>query len=485
MNKRISFLVTIGFTVLTKLGLAQQLQLSPPEVSENFQNSVIGQMEKERQRVISELDADNQLTGNQVSFNNDDVLISQRIQRLQKTVPLVYNARVKAYLDKYISKNYKPYIEKLLGLGNYYFPIYDQIFAEHDIPNEVKYLSVVESSLSPHTVSTSGAVGLWQFVYGTAKSYHFQIDSNFDERKDVYASTYAVADYLKEAYGEFNDWLLALASYNCGRGCVRRAIVRSGLHNPTYWELSPFLPKETQNYIPKYIAMTYVMNHAENYNLVATDHELGNDHKIMMVQQSLSLVQLAKNLGFAPEVLKELNPAYKKAYISASADKPKRLIIPYQEQFSDSLIYASIHNPAAVKELAMENSSLVQNEKTHVVKRGETLASIAKKYAVSVQNLKAWNDLSSKSSIVGKTLTIQQELDKDLKNHVLTANLKNETKKKSNPTYLTYTVKKGDTLSDIAQKYKGATVSKLKADNKLKGSALKIGQKIKVYQGNG
>ncbi|MFZ4261635.1 LysM peptidoglycan-binding domain-containing protein [Sphingobacterium sp. HJSM2_6] len=480
MNKNISFLVTIGFSVLTKFGLAQQHQLAPAQVSENLQSTVIEQMHKERQRVFSELDADNQ---SEVSFSQDDVLISQRIQRLQKTVPLVYNAKVKAYLDKYISKNYKPYIEKLLGLGNYYFPIYDQIFEENGIPNEVKYLSVVESSLSPHTVSTSGAVGLWQFVYGTAKSYHFQMDANFDERKDVYASTYAVSDYLKEAYGEFDDWLLALASYNCGRGCVRRAIIRSGLHNPTYWELSPFLPKETQNYIPKFIAMTYVMNHAQNYNLSATDPQLGDDHKIMMVQHSISLEQLAKSLGFAPDMIKELNPAYKKAYISASAEKPKRLIIPYQEQFSDSLIYATIHHPGAVK--VAEAASLTAKEKTHLVKRGESLASIAKKYEVSVQNLKAWNDLSSKSSIVGKTLVIQDELDKELTTHVLSANLKKESKKKSNPTYLTYTVRKGDTLSDIAQKYKGSTVSRLKSDNNLKGSALRIGQKIKVYKGNG
>ena len=158
MNKKISFLVTIGLSVL-KLSVAQEISSDVSTFNETFQSNIIDQVEKERGIIYSQLDSIKKQAANGTEFSAEDVNIAQRINRIQKTIPLEYNDRVKAYLDKYISRNYKPYMEKLLGLGNYYFPIYDKIFAEQGIPEEVRYLSVIESSLNPHTVSTSGAVG--------------------------------------------------------------------------------------------------------------------------------------------------------------------------------------------------------------------------------------------------------------------------------------------------------------------------------------
>ncbi len=484
MNKKISFLVTIGLCVM-KLGYTQEQQFEPHNFGETFQANIIDQIEKDKEKTFLLLDSVKQVAGSSVVFNEEDVNIAQRIARIQKTVPLEYNARVKAYLDKYISRNYKPYMEKLLGLSEYYFPIYDQIFAEQGLPQEIRYLSVIESSLNPHTVSTSGAVGPWQFIYGTAKVYNLTMDSNFDERKDVYSTTYAVSSYLKDAYDEFNDWLLALASYNCGRGCVRRAIVRSGLNSPNYWELSPYLPKETQNYIPKFIAMTYVLNHAELYGLNTAVNDLQSDHKVLMLDKSINMNQVASALTCSTELLKQLNPGYKRDVVIASPEKQRRLVIPVNESMSDSLIYAALHNQQDEVVQKAIAAVEVKEDKNHQVVKGETLQSISKKYGVSVQNLMAWNHLTSRSSIVGREIVVSRAIDEELTKNVVAAVSQAKTVAKKNPTYVTYVVRKGDTLSEIAGKHRGATIGKIKSDNNLRGSNLRIGQKLKIYKGKG
>ncbi|MCL7987994.1 LysM peptidoglycan-binding domain-containing protein [Sphingobacterium sp. lm-10] len=446
-----------------------------------MQQSIQKQLEQERESVVIHLDSIKGIPGNQVEFSYDDVLIGQRIQRMQKTIPLEYNHLVKAYLDKYISRNYKPYMEKLLGLSQYYFPIYEQIFEETQVPDEIKYLSVVESSLNPHTLSTSGALGPWQFIYGTAKGYNLAMDSYIDERKDVYLSTYAVSKYLSDAHDEFNDWLLALASYNCGRGCVRRAIQRSGMTTPTFWELSPYLPQETRNYIPKYIAMSYALKYAEAHQLSAQATDLQSPYRIMMVDRYVDLNQVAQAVDCSMEVMEAYNPAFKRKQINGSLEYPKRLIVPIQGNMNDSLLYAALHQqvaPPIEKKLAGVH---------YTVKAGETLATIARKHDVSVSELLAWNDLLSKSVTAGKTLWIEKEeaqrVDTRLASNVGKAKATVAPVKQT--AYVVHTVKKGDTLTGIASRYKGASITRLKADNNIKSNHLSIGQKIKVSQTTG
>ena len=387
----------------------------------------------QREMIISGLDSLKTLSHCDALTTAEDSLLFSRMRRIQKTIPLALNDKIKSYIDKYVSRNYNPYMSKLQGLAQYYFPIYEKIFSENQLPDEIKYISVVESSLDPHLVSRSGAVGLWQFMYPTAKVYDLTMDSYVDERKDPYAASYAASRYFLDAYDEFNDWLLALASYNCGRGCVRRAIQRSGLQNPNFWQLSPYLPKETQDYIPKFIAMTYALKHAEEYGISVAPSDFLCDAKPIMVDKPVDLQQVAVAVNLPLETVKKFNPAYKRSVIYASSESPRRLIIPDTEQLNDSLLYAALNNP-----LASGVSMLAKSDK------------------VSPSDGKRSSGTGSRLAVAPKK-TISRSTS-----------------------YSTYTVRKGDTLSHIAARYKGVTVSKIKADNNLKTSQLKIGQKLRI-----
>lgn len=384
----------------------------------------------QRDVIISGLDSLKTLAYYEPLLTAEDSLIFNRMRKIQKTVPLALNEEIKSYIDKYISRNYNPYMSKLQGLGQYYFPIYEKILTEHSLPEEIKYISVIESSLDPHLVSRSGAVGLWQFMYPTAKIYDLTMDSYVDERKDPYAACYAASRYFMDAYNEFNDWLLALASYNCGRGCVRRAIERSGLQNPDFWQLSPYLPKETQNYIPKFIAMTYALRYADEHGISVAETDFAWEAQPIMLERPVDLQQIAEAVNLPIETVKKFNPAYKRTVIQASVESPKRLILPQTEHLNDSVLYAALHN-----QLEVSNSMLADVNSNAKAKSGKG------------QRLAAASTAKSTRSTVS---------------------------------YTTYTVRKGDTLSHIAARFKGATVNQIKADNSLRSTRLKIGQKLKI-----
>lgn len=430
----------------------------------------------QRTAILQSLDSLKQLSHSAPLYTEQDSAIYDRLRKTQRTIPLAFNEKIKGYIDKYVSRNYNPYMSKLRGLTQHYFPIFEEILQESDLPDEIKYISVVESSLDPHLVSRSGAVGLWQFMFGTAKYYDLTMDSQVDERKDPYAACYAASRYFKDAYEEFDDWLLALASYNCGRGAVRRAIERSGLDKPDYWALSPYLPQETQNYIPKFIAMTYTLKNADAFGIEVAQTDFEWQPKMIMVDRNVNLQQIAKAVDLPLETVKKFNPSYKRTIVQASAESPKRLILPETEQLNDSLLYAALNNQLVpstpVVEQAVEQKLLAGT--THYkVKKGESLNTVARKLGVNIQDLRAWNNLTSKSKIAGRTLVVKEEQTKRLASN----KSKNTTSRSS---YQSYVVKKGDTLSHIAARFRGVTVSQLKADNGLSTTALKIGQKLKI-----
>lgn len=477
---KISLCLSVLGMFATILAYAQDGQLSIDPNKEDMKISMTDYIDVQHRQVIDYLDSIKEHIDPNMEFTDEDVVIVRRMKIVSKTVPLDYNTQVKDYIDKYTSQNWRPYMNRLLGLSQHYFKIYDQVFEEMNVPNELKYLSLVESSLNPHLISTAGAVGPWQFMYATAKYYDLDMNAQIDERKDAYAASYAVSKYLTEAYHQFDDWLLAIASYNCGRGCVQRAIQRSGMTAPTFWELSPYLPRETRNYVPKFIAMTYVMSTAEANGIEAVETELDLDFKLLMVDKQIDLNHVAKAINLTLDELKKFNPAYKRNYIQGSVDKPKRLLLPLTESQNDSLLYTALNTPSSFPGLvADENVLLAQTGDVKVYKgrQGDTQTSVSRRFGVSVQNLRAWNGLTAQSSVVGKTLVVEKPLDSKLAQHVNSAK-KNTASPANRIVY--YVVKRGDSLDRIANKHKGTTVEKLKADNNLKSSLIRPGMKLKI-----
>src|SRR6201991_1073029 len=190
-------------------------------------------------------------------------IYERRLDSISKDIPLEYNEYVQTYIDLYMQN--RDEMGQVVGLSKYYFPIYEKAFRDAGIPEEIKFLSIVESKLDPNAVSRVGATGPWQFMYTTGKLYGLNIDSYIDERRDPIQATYAAAAYLKDAYQEFGDWLLAIASYNCGKSSVERAIAKAGAMD--FWTIRQYLPAETRNYVPAYIAISYVMNYADKHNI--------------------------------------------------------------------------------------------------------------------------------------------------------------------------------------------------------------------------
>lgn len=399
--------------------------------------------------------------------------VEGRLAYLQKIVPLSYNAQVQSYIDVYSTDRYKRHLSHMMGLGQYYFPIYERVFAETGVPDEIKYLSIVESALNPHAVSRVGATGLWQFMFATARMYDLAIDSYIDERKDPVAASYAAAAYLLDAYNDFGDWLLAIASYNCGKGNVLRAIQRSGLSNPDYWAISPYLPRETRNYVPAFIAITYMLGYHEEHGIMPAESNILMETETVSVQKFVPLSGVAKALEVDEELIKSLNPAYKRGIVNGSPEFPKRLILPEAPPQSYSALYAVLNTPHKVPVVNAVNGGGVGSHEsaanviTHRVSRGETLGEIANRYRVSVQDLRTWNSIKKNIIVPGQRLRV----------------LKPNGDKSSNTvpsSYITYRVKKGDTLSGIAKRHRSASVSAIKSDNGLNSSHIKPGMTLKI-----
>jgi len=399
--------------------------------------------------------------------------VEGRLAYLQNMVPLTYNAQVQSYIDVYSTDRYKRHLSRMMGLGRYYFPIYERVFAETGVPDEIKYLSIVESALNPHAVSRVGATGLWQFMFSTARMYELTMDSYIDERKDPVAASYAAAAYLLDAYNEFGDWLLAIASYNCGKGNVLRAIQRSGLSNPDYWAISPYLPRETRNYVPAFIAMTYMLSYHEEHGIMPTEpDDMLLETETVWVQKFVPLGSVASALSVDEDLIKTLNPAYKRGVVNGSPEFPKRLILPEVPPSAYSALYAALNSSPLGAPMMLNASNDAGSDRhavTHRVRKGETLGSIAKRYGVTVQDLRAWNSIKKNVIVPGQRLHIQASAPTSGKSPTA-----------SSGSYLTYKVKKGDTLSGIAQRHRGASVTAIKSANGLKGNDIRPGMTLKI-----
>ena len=409
-----------------------------------------------------------------------DSILEKRLTELDAMTPLEldFNPVVKRYIELYSLRRRKQ-VGRMLGLANYYFPMFEEVLDRYNMPLELKYLAVVESALNPKARSRVGARGLWQFMYGTGKLMGLQANSYVDERSDPHKSTVAACQYMMRMYKMFGDWNLVLAAYNSGPGNVNKAIRRSG-GKTNYWELRPYLPRETAGYVPAFIAATYTMHYAKEHNLYAT-HVMPHFGEVdtVLIKKQISFEQLNKWIDTDPDLVAFLNPSYKHDIIPYVSGQNHFLVLPHQDmgrfiENEDSLyIYAAAEfekNKSTMPKLTNEDRVV------HRVKSGENLGLIAKKYRTSVAKIKRWNGLKSDIIRPGQRLVIYRS-----------GYASAPAKKKSAPIVkegnnIYYTVQRGDTLYDIAKQFPGVSSHNIAEWNNLGGSSIKPGMKLVVSQ---
>lgn len=407
-----------------------------------------------------------------------DSVYAQRIEELNRntTIELVYNKHVKSFIDVYaVTKRDKT--ERILGLADVYFPLFEQTLDKYNMPLELKYLAVVESALNPTAGSWAGAKGLWQFMYATGKMYKLNVNTLVDDRYDPLKSTEAACQHLRDLYDRFGDWFLALAAYNSGAGNVNKAIRRAGgIKN--YWAIWPYLPRETRGYVPAFIAVNYVMNYPVEHNICPLDPGIiKNGIDTVMVHDVLHFDQLNEMLGIPMADIKFFNPQYKAQIIPATAKNPMVLHIPekYVGEYIDheKELYTFKTKSGIDREKLQERMKQISDRSVHVVKKGENLSLIAKKYHVSVKQLRSWNNLRSDNLKIGQRLIVYNS-------GAPMAQAGNTNPVERSTTQTTHVVKSGETLGKIAARYK-CTVTDLKRWNNLKSTTIRVGQKLKVY----
>ena len=408
-------------------------------------------------------------------------VLKQRLEELNARTPfnVEYNESLESVIKQYL-KNRRKTLTRLMGLSEYYFPMFEQELDKHDLPLELKYLAIVESALNPRARSRVGATGLWQFMFSTGKMFGLEVNSYVDERSDPIMATEAACKYLKSLNNSFNDWDLALAAYNSGPGNVSKAIRRSG-GKTNYWNIRRHLPRETAGYVPAFLATMYIFEYAEEHGFKKEPHKI---HYVatdtIKVKQQITLEQVAKLTNVGMEELEFLNPSYKLGVIPVIKDEDYMLRLPV------GAVGTFVNNEAAIYSFVEEEQKnaekqlpelIEQPEKIRYrVKKGDYLGKIAERYGVGVSQVKRWNGLRSNNLRIGQRLTIYPR-----KNFGGIAS--NTGSKSSSSSNKTYTVKSGDSLWSISQKFPGVSVQNIKKWNDISGTILKPGTKLKIHKG--
>ena len=338
-----------------------------------------------------------------------DTVYTDRLANLPCVVPMTYNQPVRANIDRY-AKQLRHQVSYMLGMMEYYEPLIEQALDVHGVPNELKYLPVVESALNPVAVSRVGATGLWQFMYSTGKLYGLKQNSLVDDRRDPVKSTWAAAKYLRALYDRFGDWSLAIAAYNCGPGNVNKAIYRSG-GKREFWDIYWYLPRETRGYLPAFIAATYIMTYHAEHGICPMESKLPLATDTIMVNRLLHFDQIVAVCDIDMETLRGLNPQYKENVIPGKF-LPGSLRLP-EDKIRDFILSGdSIYNYEREKYFSEEKVKVLKNQATnsgfviHKIRSGESLSTIAHRYRVTIAELKRWNGLKSNNIVAGKTLKI-------------------------------------------------------------------------------
>ena len=425
--------------------------------------------------------------------NVPDSVYLNRLRDMNSFISLPYNNIIRNHIIYYTEKMPQK-METVLGLAAYYMPIFEEIFDSYDLPIELTAMAVIESALNTKAVSRARAKGMWQFMYSTAKRYGLTINSYVDERFDPITSAHAAAQYLRDSYLIFNDWPLAIASYNCGAGNVNKAIRRSG-GGKSFWEVYRYLPRETRGYVPSFIAALYSMRYYKEHNLTPTPVVMPPHLDTIAVNKMLHFEQIAHYTGISVEELRTHNPQYIHDIIPG-VERQYILRLPYQYTPSfidnEAAIYKyrdSIYfNPSTLKKL-QNNSSIGDGERiTHKVRKGETLSHISMKYGVSVNNIRRWNGIKGNNIRVGQKIVIYSNNKGPASSSSASSKTssgsksdKSSVKTTEDGGYLYYTVKSGDNLWDIAKKFDGVSYEQImKINGFTKKSKIYPGNKIKI-----
>ena len=376
------------------------------------------------------LEADTNCNMQDVNPVFSDSIYVDRLSRIPTIMEMPYNNIVRKFIDQYTGR-LRHSVSYMLGATNFYIPIFEEALALYNLPLELKYLPVIESALDPTAVSRKGATGLWQFMLSTAKRYDLKINSLVDERRDPIKASFAAAQYLNDLYKVYGDWNLVIAAYNCGPTSLNKAIHRAG-GSKDYWTIYPYLPKETRGYVPAFIAANYVMNYYCEHNICPMRARLIDGNDTVVVNKDLHLEQVASVCGVEMEKIKAFNPQFKTSLVPGNSyDCILRLPSEAALKFID--LGDSVYS--------YRSSELFTKRKTVEIDEAE----LEKLQNSARRSYSSSRRRSSRSSRRSKSVTI----------------------------------KNGQTLSEIAEKY-GTSVSKLRRLNGIKGSSIRAGKKIRV-----
>lgn len=429
--------------------------------------------------------------GPSVPHELSDSAYKARLDAINSYVPLTYNEIVKQQIQFY-TKYRNGGASIMLGYVDYYFPVFEDVLDTYGVPTEIRCLPIIESALNPRAESWARAKGIWQFIFSTGKLYGLEINSYVDERMDPVKSSHAAARYLRDLYGIYGDWTLALAAYNCGPGNVQRAIKRSG-GKRNYWEIYYYLPRETRGYVPAFIAATYLVHYHEDYGIYPASLPMPKAVDTVVVKEKVHLGQVAEVTGMPLQQLRDLNPQYIKDILPVREDKQYALVMPVQYISSFIELEDSIYNykdtlffepgeKLKVPESASVNSYVPpapegKAKVAYTVKSGDALGLISDWFGVRTQDLRYWNNIHGNLIRVGQSLTIYvpeaqegyyakfNDMTYEQKMRMIGIEVNKKTEKKSpekqentwggKKEYVYYTIKPGDNLWDISQKFDG------------------------------
>ena len=451
-----------------------------------------------------------------LGMTNDltDSLIMKRLADINSFIDLSFNSKVREMVEFYTKKRHDK-IETMLGLTSFYFPMIEETLDKYKLPLELKYMAVIESAMNARAVSRVGASGMWQFMYKTGKLYDLEVNSYIDERYDPIKATDAAARYLKDLYSIYGDWHLVIAAYNCGPGNINRAIARTG-GKQDYWEIYSRLPRETRGYVPAFIAAAYTVNYYKEHNLIPKEPVFNITTDTIVINSYLNLNQVATVLNLDIQLIRDLNPIYKKDIIPATPTKtyaltlPEEAIIKFIEQ--DSMVFAynrstyfpnnTIKNPSQSSYTYVPTDITGKKKIIHTVKSGDVPGAIAEKYHVRLSDLKSWNNMRGNMIRVGQKLVVYVPDNTTAKKNTEAANAKAISQINNTPdnttiastdavspnissegSYIYYTVRSGDNLWDIAKQYPGTSAEEIRQLNKITNTrGLYIGQKLKIMK---